>query len=156
MRRLVIIFSVFLLSSCASTTIINSEPQGAQVLLNGEVVGSTPYTHTDRKMIGSTTTVLLKKEGYEDYKTLMVRNEEFDAAACAGGVFTLVPFLWVQKYHPTRTDEMTSLEEETVETAPVATPVPLPTVAPVLSGPSEPTKIKMKPAAQKPAKKPRQ
>ena len=26
------------------------------------------------------------------------KNEEFDAGACAGGVFVLVPFLWIQKY----------------------------------------------------------
>jgi hypothetical protein len=121
-------FIVFLAAfgGCASSTVINTELQGAQVYVDNVLVGTTPYTYSDRKTIGSTTKILLKKEGYEDFNTLLVRNEEFDAGACAGGVFTLVPFLWVQKYSPSRTFELTSLsgEDEVIEDSPSLPPLP--------------------------------
>ena len=48
-----------LLASCASTTMIQSNPSGAKVYLNGENVGITPFRHTDTRILGSTTTVKL-------------------------------------------------------------------------------------------------
>ncbi|HEX4924137.1 MAG TPA: PEGA domain-containing protein [Bdellovibrionales bacterium] len=133
-RGLSIIVLSFLIAACASSTVINTEPQGAQVVIDGQVRGTTPYTYTDRKTIGSTTRVTLKKEGYEDFEALLVRNEEFDAGACAGGVFTLIPFLWVQKYAPERMYELSSLEgtapeeEDEIDESPepAATPAPAP------------------------------
>lgn len=80
-----------LLTSCASTTTIQSNPAGAKVYLNGEPVGVTPYTHADTKIVGSTTHVRLKKEGYETLNTAFSRNEEADVGAIIGGVFVLVP-----------------------------------------------------------------
>jgi len=96
-----------LLTSCASTTMIQSNPSGAKVYLNGEPVGTTPYTHRDTKIIGSTTIVKLKKEGYESLNTSFSRNEEVDVGAIIGGIFVLVPFLWTMKYKPTHTYELT-------------------------------------------------
>ncbi len=40
---------------------------GAKLYLNGESVGKTPYTLTDTRIIGSTNTVLLTMDGYEDF-----------------------------------------------------------------------------------------
>lgn len=94
-------------SSCASTTIINSNPQGAKVYMNQSFVGTTPYTHTDTKIVGSTTSVKLTKEGYEDFNTVLSRNEQVDAGAIVGGVFALIPFLWVMGYDPVHTYELT-------------------------------------------------
>lgn len=94
-------------SSCASTTIINSNPQGAKVYMNQSFVGTTPYTHTDTKIVGSTTSVKLTKEGYEDFNTVLSRNEQVDAEAIVGGVFALIPFLWVMGYNPVHTYELT-------------------------------------------------
>jgi hypothetical protein len=34
------------------------------------------------------------------------RNEEFDVLACIGGVFVLVPFLWIMKYKPVHQFEL--------------------------------------------------
>jgi hypothetical protein len=118
---------LIIVSGCSSSTIINTEPQGAQVFVNDQPVGTTPYTYSDRKTIGSTTRISIKKEGYEDFNTLLVRNEEFDPGACAGGVFLLVPFLWVQKYTPERTFELTSLtgNDEIIDDTPEATPAPV-------------------------------
>ena len=94
-------------SSCASTTIINSNPQGAKVYMNQSFVGTTPYTHTDTKIVGSATTIQLKKEGYEDFNTVLSRNEQVDAGAVIGGLFVWIPFLWVMKYDPVHTYELT-------------------------------------------------
>ena len=98
--------SVVLFSSCASSTMIQSNPSEAKVYLDGESVGSTPYTMRDTKIVGSTTTVVLKKEGYEDFVTSISRNEEVDAGAIIGGIFLLFPFLWTMKYKPIHNYEL--------------------------------------------------
>lgn len=95
-----------LFSSCASTTMIRSNPSGAKVYLNGEPVGTTPYPHRDTKIVGSTTNVRLEKEGYAPFETAFSRNEEVDVGAIIGGVFLLFPFLWTMKYKPTHTYDL--------------------------------------------------
>jgi hypothetical protein len=94
------------LSACASTTLIQSEPPGAKLYLNGEPVGYTPYAMTDTKIVGSTTTVQLEMPGYMVTTGTITRNEEFDVGACIGGVLLLFPFLWIQGYKPTHTFEL--------------------------------------------------
>ena len=96
-----------LLTSCASTTMIQSNPSGAKVYLDGEPVGTTPYTHRDTKIVGSTTTVKLEKEGYDPLYTSFSRDEEADVGAIIGGFFFIVPYLWTMKYKPTHTYELT-------------------------------------------------
>ncbi len=95
-----------LLASCGSTTMIHSDPSGAKLYLNGEPVGTTPYSHRDTKIVGSTTMVKLEKEGYEPLNTSFSRDEEVDVGAIIGGLFVLVPFLWTMKYKPTHTYEL--------------------------------------------------
>lgn len=102
---LLIAFSI-LLSSCASSTMIISEPPGAKVYLNGQRVGTTPYRLTDTKIVGSCTSVELKKEGYEVFYTDICRDERADVGAIIGGVFFLVPFLWTMKYNPEHVYEL--------------------------------------------------
>ena len=96
-----------LFTSCTSTTVIHSNPSGAKLYLNGEPVGTTPYTHQDTKIVGSMTTVKLEKEGYEPLNTSFSRNEEADAGAIIGGLLVWVPFLWTMKYKPSHTYELT-------------------------------------------------
>lgn len=96
--------SVF--AGCASSTVINSSPQGARLYLNGEPAGTTPYTLTDTRIVGATTTVRLEHPGYEVLHTVLVRNEEFQIGPCIGGVLVLVPFLWIMGYKPTHTYEL--------------------------------------------------
>jgi len=95
-----------LLSGCASTTMIQSIPDGAKVYLNEELAGTTPYLHSDTKIVGSTTRVKLEKEGYATLQTSFSRDEEVDAGAIIGGIFFLIPFLWTMKYKPARTYEL--------------------------------------------------
>ncbi|ADO75828.1 uncharacterized protein STAUR_8073 [Stigmatella aurantiaca DW4/3-1] len=99
---LLLTFSV----GCTSSTLIRSEPSGAAVYIDGSRVGSTPYTHSDTKTVGSSTRVRLKKEGYEDFEAVISRNEQFEVGPCIGGVFLLVPFLWVMGYNPEHSYEL--------------------------------------------------
>jgi hypothetical protein len=105
-KRVVAAVSLASLASCASTTIIQSQPSGARLYLNGQPVGTTPYTMTDTKIVGSTTTVRLELPGYEPTNGALTRNEEFDVGACIGGMFLLFPFLWVMGYAPVHTFEL--------------------------------------------------
>lgn len=102
----------FLLSGCASTTMIHSNPDGAKVYLNEELVGSTPYLHSDTRIVGSTIRVRLEKEGYESLHSSFSRNEEVDAGAIIGGIFIGIPFLWTMKYKPAHTYELVPLTED--------------------------------------------
>ncbi len=85
---------------CSSSTIIQSSDPQAKIYVDGQLMGKGTVNYTDTKTVGSTTQVLMKKEGCEPQTFTFSRNEEFDPGACAGGVFLLVPFLWIQKYRP--------------------------------------------------------
>ncbi|MHB9054884.1 MAG: PEGA domain-containing protein [Paludibacteraceae bacterium] len=96
-----------LITGCASSTMIESVPNGATVYMDGERVGTTPYLYRDTKIVGTTTGVRLEREGYKPFLTSLQRNEEADAGAIVGGIFFLIPFLWTMKYKPTHTFELT-------------------------------------------------
>ncbi len=100
-----------LLSGCSSTTMIQSKPEGAKIYLNEELVGTTPYAHSDTRIVGSTTRLRLEKEGYETLNSSFTRNEEVDAGAIVGGIFLMFPYLWTMKYKPSHTYELVPLTE---------------------------------------------
>lgn len=102
----IILSATIFLAGCGSTTMIQSRPDNARVYLNGEYMGTTPYAHRDTKIVSSTTLVTLEKEGYQTFNTSFSRDEELDVGALIGGIFLLVPFLWIMKYKPFRTYEM--------------------------------------------------
>ena len=114
--------SLILLESCASSTVIQSNPAGAKLYLNESLVGTTPYKHTDTKIVGSSTYVRLEKEGYKPLTTSFSRNEQADVGAIIGGLFLLFPFLWTMKYDPSRTYELVPLSGSD---NPVVMPMPL-------------------------------
>ena len=117
-KTLVILATAALLTACASTTKIDSTPAGATLYINGEKAGTTPYTYTDTKIVGSAVQLKIKKEGYEDFQTTLTRNEEADVGPIVGGVFTLIPLLWSMKYKPTHTYEMVALTHQQEATPP--------------------------------------
>ena len=94
------------LLACSSETVIRSNPPGAKVFVDGSYVGTTPYTMSDTKIVGSTTSVRLEYPGYAPFDASIHRSEEFDVVACIGGVFLLVPFLWIMGYKPDHTFEL--------------------------------------------------
>ena len=92
--------------ACSSETVIRSNPPGAKVFIDGSYVGTTPYTMSDTKIIGSTTRVRLEYPGFAPLDASIARNEEFSAMACLGGVLLLFPFLWIMGYKPDHTFEL--------------------------------------------------
>lgn len=108
-----ILASIILLTSCGSTTLISSEPSGAKLYIDGEPMGTTPYSYRDKKIVGSTTSLRFEKAGYESLDVSLTRDEEVDVGAIIGGIFVLVPFLWIMKYKPTHTYELTEAMEIT-------------------------------------------
>ena len=106
-----------LFASCSSTTLIQSEPSGAKVYMNGEYKGVTPFSYSDTKIVGSVTDIRLEKEGYETLHTLLSRNESADVGAIIGGVFFLFPFLWTMKYNPTHLYELKPLQHASLTKA---------------------------------------
>jgi len=76
MKRLFCLSLAISIAGCSSTTVINSVPEGATVYLNGERVGTTPYTHSDTKIVGSSNSITLKKGGYQDFVVIFSRSEE--------------------------------------------------------------------------------
>ncbi|SRR5690554_5354640 len=98
-----------LFASCSSSTLIQSDPSGAKVYMNGEYKGTTPYSYSDTKIVGSTTEIRLEKEGFEPLYTFLSRDESADVGAIIGGLFFLFPFLWTMKYNPTHTYELRPL-----------------------------------------------
>ena len=93
-------------AACSSSTYIQTRPSGAAVFLDGEHVGSTPYLMQDSKIVGSTTHLRLELPGYETLNAAIQRNEDFSVGACIGGVFLLVPFLWIMGYKDTHSYEL--------------------------------------------------
>ncbi|HXP50463.1 MAG TPA: SHOCT domain-containing protein [Bacteroidia bacterium] len=89
-----------LFASCSSSTLLQSTPPGADIYADQQKLGVTPYVYTDSKIVGSTTMFTLKKDGYQDLNVTLTRNEQADVGAIIGGLFVLVPFLWVCKYNP--------------------------------------------------------
>lgn len=101
-----VLASAILFSSCASTTIINSSPSGAKLYMDGEAVGTTPYTHSDTKIVGSATPIKIVMDGYQDFNGVLKRNEEANVGAIIGGLFFLFPFLWTMDYKATHNYEL--------------------------------------------------
>jgi hypothetical protein len=106
---------VLILSSCASTTMIESTPSGAKVYLDGESVGTTPYWHEDTKISFSKTAVRLELEGYESYNTTITRDEDVDVGAIVGGFFVYIPWLWTMKYKEVHSYELVPLDVAAME-----------------------------------------
>lgn len=87
-------------TGCTSTTLIQTTPPGANVTLNGLIAGTTPYRHSDTRIVGSTNTLDLALPGYETLHTSFSRDEDVDVGAIIGGFCFYVPFLWTMKYNP--------------------------------------------------------
>jgi hypothetical protein len=102
MRKLIacLLAIAVLFTGCASSTLIQSNPSGAKLYVDGSLVGSTPYSHRDTKIVGSRTDVRMVKEGYETLYTSFSRDEEVAVGPIIAGLFVWIPLLWVMKYQP--------------------------------------------------------
>ncbi|MBN1925122.1 MAG: PEGA domain-containing protein [Prolixibacteraceae bacterium] len=106
-RTLAIAISgILLFSGCASTTMIDSYPTGAKLYLDGEPVGTTPYSMTDEKIIGSCTSVKIQKEEFNPFYTDICRDEEPNYKALVGGLFFWPIWFWAMGYKPSHIYEL--------------------------------------------------
>lgn len=92
-------FSI-LFTSCSSTTMIVSNPPKAKVYIDGAFAGETPYRHTDSKIVGSSMLLKIEKDGFKPLIATITKDEEINIGAVIGGIFTLIPFLWLMDYNP--------------------------------------------------------
>lgn len=107
---LVAIAALMLITGCTSTTVIRSYPDEADLYLNGEYVGQTPYVMTDTKPMFSCTSVRIEKESYLPFYSSICRDEEADVGAIIGGLIFWVPFAWALKYKPEHVYKLNPLE----------------------------------------------
>lgn len=99
LTRLVIclVLIQFVTVGCASKTMITSEPEGAEVYIDNVRKGVTPLSYSDTAAAGSSKQLVLKKEGYKEFRTV-IRKSEFQVGPCIGGALVLFPFIWVLGY----------------------------------------------------------
>jgi hypothetical protein len=109
----VFVICIMLLTGCVSSTLIQSNPSGAKVYVNGALAGTTPYKYKDSKIVGTKTSIRLEKEGYKPLSTYIKRNEQADVGAIIGGIFLFAPlFLWTMKYDDVHLYEMEIIRAE--------------------------------------------
>jgi hypothetical protein len=85
---------------CTSSTMIRASDPSASIFVDGDYRGKGSVSHRDTKTVGATTEVRIEKTGCAAKEFSFRRNEELDVGATIGGLFLLVPFLWVMKYKP--------------------------------------------------------
>jgi len=107
-RSLTTLF-IALLTGCSSTTIIHTKPEGAKVYVDDIYKGTTPYKHSDMKIISSRTALHFTLDGYEPMQTSFTRNERVDVGAIVAGCFFTFPFLWTMQYDAEHTYELTPI-----------------------------------------------
>ncbi|MBN2664843.1 MAG: SHOCT domain-containing protein, partial [Bacteroidales bacterium] len=95
-----VLFIFSFLQSCMSSTVINTEPQDADVYINGIHAGKTPFVLVDRKLSMSTTYISIEKDGYLPLDTYIVKDEKVNVGAVVAGIFLYYPWLWVFEYQP--------------------------------------------------------
>lgn len=91
---------------------IHSVPDNANIYINDERVGTTPYTYSDGKVFWTSTSVTLKKEGYEDTTYSMQKSEEMRwwmIPVSLLGAF--IPLLWMMGYKSEHHYELTPIKQ---------------------------------------------
>ena len=94
--------AMLILTGCASTVQITSNPPGASVTVDGQYVGETPTSYTDTAIVFTRRQVEVQKEGYQDVRTTISRDGQVNVGALVGGILCLWPLLlWAMDYPTT-------------------------------------------------------
>jgi len=106
MRKLTsLIVVLFLFTSCASSTVIRSSDPAAKIYVDGEYRGIGSVSHTDSKTAFAHTSLRFEKAGCKEQNVTLDRGQEFKVGPFIGGLFLLVPLLWVSGYKAENTFE---------------------------------------------------
>ena len=108
----VLMAAIVLLSSCASSTMLSSNPAGATVYLDQAQIGVTPFTYSDTKISGAKTNLRLSLSGYSDlYVT--IKKDELNAGRLVVGLFLWWPTLiWCTEYQGNYLFNMIKIEPD--------------------------------------------
>lgn len=88
----------FVLSSCVTTTMVNfnSDIPGAEVIVDGEILGQTPFKAEVSNAIWKNQEVIVKKNGLKDLHTILNKEPKVfnivSAIIFPGTVY--LPLLW--------------------------------------------------------------
>lgn len=156
MRSLPAVLALLLLSAaCAHQARIESDPPGAEVIVNGDRVGLSPVEIPDEGGWKRSYEITLRKDGYED-KTVSITQAELNPAmvtaaavcgACTLGLAALYfgPRTWNlddrYRYVMTRKQPLPPVQDESAPAAP-GTVVPQPAVPPPTTLETAPGKIR--------------
>ncbi len=126
MRRLTSLLLLVVLSTgCVSTTVIRSEPSGARVKSrSGEMLGRTPYEHSDSATVNHRESFVLELEGHApEYITL--KKDQWDGVRTAGGIVgglllfpVFITLLWAADYKDAYHVELRPVPAPTRDEAP--------------------------------------
>lgn len=87
-----------ILPSCASSTMIMTEPSEADVYIDGAYHGTSPVKYKDRKPSMSTINLRIEKPGYETLYASVTRDDDVHVGAAITGIFLFIPWFWVLEY----------------------------------------------------------
>jgi hypothetical protein len=99
----VTLLSVF--SSCASSTVVRSSDPEAKIYIDGQFAGTGTASVSDSKTSFASSTIRIEKTGCREQNYNLPRGQEFEVGPFIGGLFVLVPFLWVSGYKAENTFE---------------------------------------------------
>jgi hypothetical protein len=97
MKRFIVLFSLFALVGCASTTTFKSEPIGADVYIDNVKICKTPCQYSDTAIMGSSKPVKVVMEGYKPLETT-IRKEKAQVGPILGTFLTPLSFIWILGY----------------------------------------------------------
>lgn len=93
--------SVVLSTGCVSTTILQSNPPDAKVLIDGSARGQTPYTHSETVTAFTHHAVTIQKDGYKDVNGL-IAADQWQAGKLVASILCFLPgILFSTEYPPT-------------------------------------------------------
>jgi len=89
-------------AGCSTMVTIQSDPPGADIILNNQKIGKTPFAVKLSDFAFNSYDVLLKKDGYVDFHGRVAK--EAKAGAIVGGFFLWgIPWLWCYGPQPYQT-----------------------------------------------------
>lgn len=99
----ILLIALTVLSGCASSTIIFTEPQGAAITVDNEYIGESPVRYTDTAVIFTTRQVVAEMPGYLTLDGTFKRSGDLNVGAFIGGLCFWPILLWALDYPATVT-----------------------------------------------------
>lgn len=99
LSALTVILLFLTLSGCSHSVLITTDPTGANVTVNGQMIGQSPVTFVEKSGFNRNYSVSINKDGYRPIDTVLSQTLNPTYAVVAGLVFmfTLCPLgvLWM-------------------------------------------------------------